>query len=90
MLIPGMDGIPEDPSVPVTGSLHGIGKDVFMFPFPEPAALRVSRAASAGPAPVTTGIPAGWWVIAVFISQRPFTMAFPVQCDLLLQPVLIP
>lgn len=67
MLIPGMDSIPQDPSVPVTGGLHGIGKDVFMFPFPKPATLWVSCAVLAGPATITTGTPTGWRVIAVFI-----------------------
>ena len=67
MLIPGMDSIPQYPSVPVTGGLHGIGKDVFMFPFPKPATLWVSCAALAGPATITTGTPAGWRVITVSI-----------------------
>lgn len=32
MLVPGMDSIPQDPSIPVTGGLHGVGEDVFMLP----------------------------------------------------------
>ena len=67
MFVPRMDGVPHDPSVPVTSSLHGIGRDVFVLPFPKPATLRVCRAALTGRCPIHTSAPAGWWVIAVFI-----------------------
>ena len=67
MLVPRMDGIPQDPAIPVTGSLYGIGRDVFVFPFPKPATLWVCRTIFTGLFLIPTGAPAGWWVIAVFI-----------------------
>ena len=57
MLVPGIDSIPQDPSIPVTGGLHGVGEDVFMLPFPKPVALRVSHAALTGLAPSLPALP---------------------------------
>ena len=49
MEIPGVDRISKDPSVFIAGSLDRISKDMFMFPFAEPPAFRISRAALLGP-----------------------------------------
>ena len=57
MFIPGMDGISEDPSVPVTGNLHSISKNVFVFPFPGLSALWIARVALTGFFPIPTGVP---------------------------------
>ena len=43
MLVAGMHAVSEDPSVLVTGRLHTVGKDLFVFPFMEPTTLRVCR-----------------------------------------------
>ena len=67
MLSPRMDSIPQDPSVPVTGGLHSIGKDVFVSPFPKPSTLWITRATLTGLSPVPIAAPSRWRVIAVFI-----------------------
>ena len=87
MLVAGIYTITQNPSVFVTGCLHGIRKNIFMLTLSEPSAFRISctfldrffffsiRAATTG---------GGIFGIFLLFFQRLFTMRFPVFIDFLL------
>ena len=87
MLVAGIYTITQNPSVFVTGCLHGIRKNIFMLTLSEPSAFRIrctflDRFFFFSIRAATTG--GGIFGIFLLFFQRLFPMRFPVFIDFLL------
>ena len=75
MLISGMHAVSEDPPVLIAGGLHSIGKDLLVFSFVKPAAVRIRSTffdlfSSSGGTVL--------WIVILLFLQRFLSVCFPI------------